>query len=94
MYQNRIIVPEGMKRRVMGEIHNAHQGITRCLDRAKESVWWFEITEEVKKDIKECILFKIYDIQKVETLEMIPLQKGPWEMVGSDIFHLKGKHIY
>ena len=84
MYQNRIIVPEGMKRRVMGEIHNAHQGITRCLARSKQSVWCYGITEEVKKHIKECIQCKIY--QKVETLEMIPLPKGPWEMVGSDIF--------
>ena len=33
----------------------------------------------------------MYENQKVETLEMIPLPKGPWEMVGSDIFQLNGK---
>ena len=49
------------------------------------------ITEEVKKHIRECIQCKIYENQKVETLEMIPLMKGSWEMVGSDIFKLKGK---
>ena len=78
------------RRRVIGEIHNAHQGITRCLARAKESVWWFGITEEIKKTYK-CIQCNIYENQKVETLEMISLPKGPWEMVGSDIFQLKGK---
>ena len=91
MYQIRIIVPEGMKRLVMGEIHNAHQGITRCLARAKESVWWYGIKEEVKKHIRECIQCNIYEYQKVETLEMIPLPKGHWEMVGSDICQLKRK---
>ena len=61
------------------------------LTRAKESVWWYGITEEVKKHIIECIQCKIYENQKVETLEMIPLPKGPLKMVGSDIFQLKGK---
>ena len=41
--------------------------------------------------IRECIQCKIYEIQKVETLEIIPLPKGPWEMVGSEMFQLKGK---
>ena len=39
MFQNRIIIPEIEKQRVLKEIHNAHQGVTRCIARAKESVW-------------------------------------------------------
>ena len=90
MFQHRIIIPEKEKDRVLKEIHSSHQGIPRCISRAKESVWWFGITEYIKKYIGSCIQCKIYENQKVETLEIIQLPKGPWETVGSDIFLLKG----
>ena len=35
MFQNRIIVPEKEKERVLKEIHSSHQGISRCISRAK-----------------------------------------------------------
>ena len=90
MFQNRIIVPEKENERVLKEIHSSHQGISRCISRAKESVWWFGITEDINKYISSCIQCQIYENQEVETLEMIPLPKGPWETVGSDILLLKG----
>ena len=51
MFQNRIIIPEIEKQRVLKEIHNAHQGLTRCIARAKESVWWFGSTEDIKAHV-------------------------------------------
>ena len=91
MFQNRIIIPEIEKQRVLKEIHNAHQGVTRCTARAKESVWWFGITEDIKAHAGLCIQCMIYENKKIETLEMIPIPKGPWEMLGTDIFQLSGK---
>ena len=35
MFQNRIVIPEIEKQRVLKKIHNAHQGVTRCITRAK-----------------------------------------------------------
>ena len=91
MFQNRIIIPEIEKQRVLKEIHNAHQGVTRCIARSKESVWWFGITEDIKAHVGSCIQCMIYENKKIETLEMIPIPKGPWEMLGTDIFQLSGK---
>ena len=91
MFQNRIIIPEIEKQRVLKEIHNAHQGVTRCIASAKESVWWFGITEDIKAHVGSCIQCMIYENKKIETLEMIPIPKGPWEMLGTDIFQLSGK---
>ena len=91
MFQNRIIIPEIEKQRVLKEIHNAHQGVTRCIARAKESVWWFGFTEDIKAHVESCIECMIYENKKIETLEMIPIPKGPWEMLGTDIFQLSGK---
>ena len=94
MFQNRIIIPEKEKERVIKEIHSSYQGIFRCISRAKESIWLFGITENIKKYIGSCIQCQIYENQKIETLEMIPLPKGPWETVGSDIFFIEGHYIY
>ena len=39
MFQNRRIIPVIERYRVLKEIHDAHQGVTRCIARAKESMW-------------------------------------------------------
>ena len=40
MKENRLVVPLSMRIDVLDRLHDAHQGITKCLERAKTSVWW------------------------------------------------------
>ena len=47
-YGNRIIVPKDMRPAILDKIHQGHQGIGKCLERAKDSVWWPGISGDVK----------------------------------------------
>lgn len=40
MKGNRIVIPVSMRLDVLDKIHEAHQGIAKCRERAKASVWW------------------------------------------------------
>ena len=52
---SRIIIPPQLQKEVLQRIHNGHLGITKCRERAKQSVWWPRISEE----LTELIAIKI-----------------------------------
>ena len=43
----RVVVPSAMKLQVLDKIHEGHQGIVKCRERAKTSVWWPGLSREV-----------------------------------------------
>ena len=40
-------MPSAMKLQVLDKIHEGHQGIVKCRERAKTSVWWPGLSREV-----------------------------------------------
>ena len=53
VYNNRIVIPKSLKKIVLVQIHNDHQGIVCCKALARPSVFWVNI----KKTLK--MLFKV-----------------------------------
>ena len=48
------MVPCKLRNTVLGDIHVGHQGNVKCLDRAKQAVWWLYITSHVKDRVAKC----------------------------------------
>ena len=61
---HRIIIPQGMRKRMMEEIHYSHSGITACLNRAREIIFWPGMTSDIKIYIKNCITCNTYQRQQ------------------------------
>ena len=40
VYDDRIVVPKQVRKWVLQAIHEGHQGIGKCVARAREAVWW------------------------------------------------------
>ena len=36
----RIIIPPPLRKKLLNKIHSGHQGITKCREMARQSVWW------------------------------------------------------
>ena len=37
---SQIVIPTSLQLEMFGRLHNAHQGIQKCQERAKQSIWW------------------------------------------------------
>ena len=85
---SRIVVPSAMKLQVLDKIHEGHQGIVKCRERAKTSVWWPGLSREVHDMVENCKVCAKYRQQRAEPLMPTPFPDRPWQMIGTDLFKL------
>ena len=53
-YQDRIVIPKSQTRAVLNRLHESHQGLTACRERAKSSVWWPNLGQELRDSVLNC----------------------------------------
>ena len=54
MRGSRLVIPRDQHARVLKQLHYSHQGIQRSRDRARQSVWWPELSKELEETVKNC----------------------------------------
>ena len=92
MAGSRIIIPQLSRSRVLCEIHEGHQGETKCMLRAKTAVYWPGIYQDIKNIVGNCGACREFENAQVKcpmTITEIPSQ--PWHTVGVDLFQYRGK---
>jgi transposase InsO family protein len=83
----RAVIPFELRSRVLNFIHAGHQGIVKCKQRGRSTVWWPGIDKDIEKlctQCEACVLTKYKP--NVPPLEPIELPKEPWIKVSIDIF--------
>ena len=87
----RIVIPDKKREEILKLIHEGHLGFNKCLMRAKETVYWPGINEQLERLILNCQLCLIYSRSKDKNMphtalvHEVPLV--PWSKVATDIFH-------
>ena len=54
IYHNRLVIPSSLWSEVLERIHDGHQGVTRCRERANMSVWWPGISRDIQSKVSGC----------------------------------------
>ena len=87
LYNDRIVLPLFLREKAMSRLHESHQGIEPCRRHAKCSVWWPGISKQLAEALSNCTeCTRDVSLRKEPT----PLPKYLWQMVGSDLFMVKG----
>ena len=86
-----VIVLTAMRGYILQNIHAGHQGIEKCKLHAKTCVYWRGINANIEHLVKSCTVCQTHQNgQQAETLLQHDIPDGQWQVVVSDIFHLKG----
>ena len=48
LWNEQLIIPAELQKQISNQNHTGHQGITKCHDRARQSVWWPGLSTELE----------------------------------------------
>jgi len=82
----RIVISSSMRLEILDKIHEGHQGIVKCRERAKSYVWWPGLSREIQDLVQQCRTCTLQRDNKPEPLIATPLPDCPWQIVATDLF--------
>ena len=50
----RIVVPPPLRKTLLNKLHDGHQGITKCRELARQSVWWPGLSKQLEELVLNC----------------------------------------
>ena len=92
MRAGRIVIPSAMRSEVLKQIHTGHQGIHKCRERARQSVWWPKLSKDLEEMVKRCQECSRAQNQRSQPLIPSELPDLPWQKVGTDLFEWRKAH--
>ncbi len=91
LYGKRIIIPGSMRAKVLKELHRAHQGRDKVLQRARSCVFWPGICNDVTNLIRTCKECETHKAsQRREPLMQDVRPDRPGEAIAADLFSYAG----
>ncbi len=91
MKGSRIVIPSAMRRDMLDKIHQGHQGVSKCRERAKQSIWWPGLSTQLQELVSRCTICAKTRTNRAEPMMPSKLPERPWQKLGMDLFELKGK---
>ena len=92
MKGNRIVVPVSMRPTTLQRLHDAHQGLTSTLQRARRTVYWPKIQDDIKDMVRKCDECQIFGSKKAKSPQHQITAVRPMEVIGMDIMDFQGSH--
>ena len=86
-----LIIPPSEREKVLGILHQSHQGITKTQLLPCGCVFWPGINKAIEEAVWQCETYMSFQAQNAATpLTPIPSPSCPWQICVSDIFILDG----
>lgn len=90
----RLVIPHKERRRYLDLIHSGHLGIQKCRERAKRSMFWPGLSNDIQIEVSNCsTCTRFSNRQPREPLIPMDIPELPWSRVAMDILEFKS-HNY
>lgn len=90
-YQDRLIIPEGQRKKSLKNIHMGHLGVNKSKSRAKTAVWWPGIGSQIEDMVNNCEQCIKANSNRAEPMMPFDVPALPWMSVGTDLLEIKGE---
>ena len=82
----RIVIPVGLRKRVLELAHEGHQGIVKTKDRLRSKVWWPNMNSMVERHCKRCLGCQaVTPITTIPPVKTTTMPTKPWRDLAVDL---------
>ena len=83
----RLFIPSTLRRKVMEQIHNAHQGIEKCMLKAREALFWPGISNDNCEAVEKCGICQASSKAAKPVGNVSEVPSHAWHTLGTDLFY-------
>ena len=94
MRGGRLVIPSDLQTEVLRQLHSSHQGISKCRERARQSVWWPGLSKQLEETVRKCPACIKFRVPRAEPLMSSELPSLPWQKVGTDFLNGRSPTIF
>ena len=82
-----LVIPHSLRPSMLESIHIGHMGMTKCIRRAKDIMFWPKMSSEIHEMVGNCsVCLERRDSNCKEPLISHPIPDRPWQVVSTDLF--------
>ena len=84
---SRLFMPSTLRRKMLEQIYEGHQGIKKCMLKARESVFWPGISDEIREAVEKCGIFHTSSKAAKPVGNVSEVPPHAWHTLGTDLFY-------
>ena len=89
----RVVIPQSLTAFALSKLHEGHQGVEKSKLRAKDCVYWINISKDIEAITAQCPTCQQYRRSLTrETLFPHEVPTRPWQTLGTDLFEFEGEN--
>ena len=89
---HKLIVPQCLRKEMFELIHESHQGIVKCKQRARGVLFWPVMSTQIERVSKCPVCSQFQRANPKEPMMIQELPERPWYKIGSDLLEFNGFH--
>ena len=83
----RLTIPSTLRRKVLEQIHEGHLGIEKCMLKARDSVFWPGISNDIRETVEKCGICQASSKAARPVGNVSDVPPHTWHTLGTDLFY-------
>ena len=83
----RLLIPSTLRKKVLEQIHDGHLGIEKCMLKARDSVFWPGISNDICKTVEKCGICQASSRAAKPVGNVSDVPPHAWHTLGTDLFY-------
>ena len=83
----RLLIPSTLRRKVLEQIHDGHLGIEKCMLKARDSVFWPGISNDIQETVEKCGICQASSRAAKPVGNVSDMPPHAWHTLGTDLFY-------
>ena len=83
----RLLIPPTLRKKVLEQIHDGHLGIEKCMLKARDSVFWPGISNDIHETVEKCGICQASSRAAKPVGNVSDVPPHAWHTLGTDLFY-------